>query len=91
MRATLNEQPARRRWVLHALHYIPERRSKDIDIIADVIPLYNISFSIRVGKKTVRSVTCVPAGAALPFEQMEGRVSFVLPVLNGHQMVEIAF
>ena len=33
---------------MHLLHYIPERRSQDIDIIEDVIPLYDVKVSIKV-------------------------------------------
>ena len=39
----INEQAAQKRQVLHLLHYIPIRRSREIDIIEDVIPLYDIS------------------------------------------------
>ena len=45
----LNEQPARNRLVLHLLHYIPIRRSQQIDIIEDVIPVYDVPVSICAG------------------------------------------
>ena len=88
--ATINEQVGENRWVVHLLHYIPERRSQEIDIIEDVIPLYDLEVSVRVGQP-VKAVTCVPELVALPFERKDGRLSFVLPRLQGHQMVEIAF
>ncbi|MEM2513957.1 MAG: beta-galactosidase trimerization domain-containing protein, partial [Candidatus Bathyarchaeia archaeon] len=56
---TLNEQTAENRWVLHLLHYIPERRGQDFDIIEDVIPLFNLRISVRIPKR-VEEVTCVP-------------------------------
>jgi hypothetical protein len=87
----LNEQQAHKRLVLHALHYIPERRGVDFDIIEDVIPLYNVAFTVQVGRRKATSVACVPAGAALPFEQKGNTVTFTLPALHGHQMVEIKF
>ncbi|MEM2961326.1 MAG: beta-galactosidase trimerization domain-containing protein, partial [Candidatus Bathyarchaeia archaeon] len=56
---TLNEQNAENRWVLHLLHYIPECRGQDFDIIEDVIPLFNLRISVRVSKR-VEEVIRVP-------------------------------
>ncbi len=39
--STLNEQENENRYVLHLLHYIPERRCQRIDVIEDVIPPQN--------------------------------------------------
>ena len=86
--ATLNTQPAEGRQVLHLLHYVPERRGQDFDVIEDVIPIYELGVSLRASRK-VKGVTCVPEGVSLPFEQDGGRVTFTLPKLVGHQMVEI--
>ena len=44
----------------------------------------------RTGKK-VRSVVLAPSGEGLKFLQKGGRVSFTVPELTGHQMVEIAY
>ena len=83
----LNEQPGEKRWVLHLLHYVPERRGADFDIIEDVIPLFELKASVRVGP--VQTVRCVPEGETLPFTCRDGRVEFVLPKLDGHQMIEL--
>ncbi|CAM3375297.1 alpha-amylase family protein [Marinicrinis lubricantis] len=90
MIATVNEQTEQHRWVVHLLHYIPERRSEEIDVIEDVIPLYDTKVSIAVSKP-VRSVSCVPEGTELPFESRDGRVEFVVPKVNGHQMICIQY
>jgi hypothetical protein len=78
------------RRILHALHYIPERRGQDFDVIEDVIPLYNVPFSVRADRP-VQRVTCVPEGQALDFRQEGGRVAFTLPELVGHQMIALEF
>jgi hypothetical protein len=95
MLVTLNEQaaagtPAGKRQVLHLLHYIPERRGLRFDIIEDVIPLFNIPVSVKV-PAAVQSVVCVPQQEALDFRQQDGRVEFVVPSLEGHQMVVLHF
>ena len=86
MQVTVNEQADENRWVVHLLHYIPERRSQHIDIIEDVLPLYGVRLSVKV-PQGVQSVECVPQREALAFEHKNDRVEFVLPELVGHQMV----
>ncbi len=89
LEVTYNGQTARGRRVLYLLHYIPIRRSK-IDIIEDVIPIYNIPLSIRADK-TIHSVRLAPSGQAIDFQSVEGRVNFTVPVVNGHQMIELNY
>ena len=87
LQVTVNQQPDENRWIVHLLHYIPERRSQEIDIIEDVIPLYNVKVSIRLPR--IKSVMCVPEQEPLPYQQKDGRVGFVLPRLVGHQMIAL--
>ncbi len=87
---TLNEQPRERRWVLHALHYIPERRGQAFDVLEDVVPLRDVRVSVR-SERAPRSVRLVPQGVALEHAHREGRVEFRIPEIAGHQMVELAF
>jgi hypothetical protein len=87
---SVNAQDRHNRWMVHLLHYIPERRGVDFDVIEDVIPLYDVAVSVRV-PKPVRSVVTAPQGAALDFRQEGDRVAFTLPKLDGHQMIELNF
>jgi hypothetical protein len=86
LRATVNAQPGEKRWVVHLLHYIPERRGQDFDVIEDVIPLYDLEVSLKT-RQSVQGVTCVPQQEKLSFQQQGGRVKFVLPQLIGYQIV----
>lgn len=88
--ASINEQPSENRWVVHLLHYIPEPRGQDFDILEDVIPLHDVKVSVRA-PKAVKTVTAVPQGRPLKFSGAGGRTEFVLPRLEGHQMIEIRF
>jgi hypothetical protein len=90
LQVTVNEQAADKRWVVHLLHYIPERRSQTIDIIEDVIPLDDIDISVRV-PGTVTGVVCVPEATSLTYRQVGDRVEFTLPRLVGHQMITLGF
>ncbi len=88
--AALNEQRAQRRQVLHLLHYVPERRGDEFDIVEDVLPLHELRVSIRT-PQAPKSVQLVPEGQPIPFETKGGRTEFVLPKLVGHQMLALAF
>jgi hypothetical protein len=90
LRVTVNEQPAERRWVVHLLHYVPERRGVDFDVIEDVISLFDVKVSVKAPQE-VKGVALVPSGDVLPFETVNGRVEFAVPRLDGHQMVEVSF
>jgi hypothetical protein len=84
----LNEQAAQNRNVLHLLHYIPERRGVQFDVIEDVIPLYDVPLSVRMGK-ALRSVVVAQTGENLPFAVAGDRVEFRVPRVHGHAMIEL--
>jgi Hypothetical glycosyl hydrolase 6 len=86
LRVTLTEQEGR--LVLHLLHYIPERRGRELDTIEDVLPLHDLGLSVRV-PGAVRGVTSEPGGAELAWEERDGRVEVRLPRLDGHGLVAI--
>jgi hypothetical protein len=88
--ATVNEQREEDRWVVHLLHYIPERRGSDLDTIEDVIPVRDLSLSV-LASRPVRQVRTVPEGDRLPHATEAGRTTFTLPVLRGHEMIELQF
>ena len=87
--ATLNHQPREKRRVLHLLHYIPERRGQKFDTIEDVLPLFDVTVSVKV-PGYVESVRLVPEGKPLPFTTGDGRAEFTVPRLDGHAVIEIA-
>lgn len=90
LEVTLNDQPNEKRRIVHLMHYIPERRSTTMDVIEDVIPLFDIELSIAVPARP-QAVELVPGGDSIPFTFEAGRVTFTLPRLHGHQMVSINF
>jgi hypothetical protein len=90
LQATVNEQSGENRYVAHLLHYIPERRGQDFDVIEDVIPVYDISVSLNLPNR-VKSAKLVPAGEAIDMQRRSGRVEFTLSELRGHQMIELTY
>jgi hypothetical protein len=75
-----------RRTIVHLLNYAPERRAKDIDIVEDIVPLYNVPVSLRMDRRP-KFVSLAPTGEALSFTVHGNRVEVVLPKLPGHAMV----
>lgn len=90
LNVALNEQAAEKRYVLHLLHYIPERRAKDFDTIEDVIPVYDINLSLNLPKK-IKQIKSVPTGETLEFRNKAGRTHVKLAKLLGHQMLELSY
>ena len=88
--ATVNEQPEKNRYVVHLLHYVPERRGTAFDVLEDVLPVFNLEIDLAVPRRVSR-VSAVPQGRAISFRQRNGRVIFTLPELLGHQMIEVGF
>lgn len=82
----LNYQPEHNRYVLHILHYIPERRFSAVDVVQDIIPLYDIALSLRLPKKPLR-VYCAPENEELECEWTDECAQLVVPEVRGHQMI----
>lgn len=75
-------------FILHVLHYIPQRKCRNLDIIEEVIPLYNKNFRILTDR-SVKRVCLVPQETELHFSCDGKYVEFTIPEVNGHEMVLI--
>ena len=87
--AALAKQSKQNRFILHLLHYIPERRGAAFDVIEDIIPLYDLKVSL-IAEGQVNHVSLVPQDEELFFIQEHNMVHFVLPNLTGYQVIEVA-
>jgi hypothetical protein len=90
LQVTLTEQAIPGRWILHLLHFIPERRSDALEVIEDVIPLFKIKVEVRA-PRPVSAVTLVPEEAPLDFRTEEFYTVFELERIDGHSMVSLTF
>lgn len=88
--ATLHEQAAHNRWVVHLLYYVPERRAREMDIIEDRPLLHDLGLRLTVARRAMR-VALAPQGTNLPFTQHGDTLQFRVPRVNGYQLVEIGF
>lgn len=84
----LNEQTEEKRYVLHALHYIPVRKSAELDVIEDVIDLYNVNVTLHL-PHTIQTARQVPEGVPLDFRQKGEAVQLTIPRIHGHSMAAL--
>lgn len=82
----LQELSESKRTVVHILHYIPERRCKSIDIIEDVIPIYNVNLKVRRNNPPTRCYLA-PEMKDIDFVYNNGYVEFTVKEVNGYQIV----
>ena len=88
LQLTVSQQSSQGRWILHLLHFIPERRSEELDVIDDVIPLHKVKVLVKV-PRPVREAVTVPAGTPLAFSMEGSYVSFEVERIDGHAMVSL--
>lgn len=84
---SLMRQPgADNRYVLHIVHAVPQQRGANIDIVEDVLPLYNVKVGVRMDRPA-SSVQVVPSGQSLDSQTADGVTWVTLPEVRGHQVV----
>lgn len=83
---TLMNQAGESRYVCHLLYATPVRRGTGVEIIEDIVPLYNIALTLRTDKP-IKRVYLAPTGEELPFVAENGSVTLTVPTIDCHQMV----
>jgi hypothetical protein len=87
---TLTQQNDRSRFVNHLLYASPVKRGDNIEIIEDIIPLYNVSVSVNLKYKAKR-VYIAPQMKEIEFRQEGNSISYTVPEVECHQMVVIEY
>ena len=86
-RASLMRQTHNNHLVLHLLYASPIMRG-EIEVIEDIVPLYDINVSLRMDQSP-NKVTCVPEDRSIDFKYESGRLTFMVDKLEMHKMIEI--
>ncbi|MBQ6998953.1 MAG: beta-galactosidase trimerization domain-containing protein [Clostridia bacterium] len=76
------------RRIVHLLYAAPVKRGNGVQVIEDVLPVYNTTVKLKVNKK-IKRVALVPDGAELPFEQNGDYITFTVPEFTCHQLVSV--
>jgi hypothetical protein len=99
-RASLMHQLDESRHILHLLYAVPVKRGADesiyasgvqaVEVIEDLVPLHNIECSVRM-PQVIKGVRLAPSGENIEYSTQDGVVTFTVPKLLCHQMVELAY
>jgi len=81
---TVTAQTSRK--IVHVLHYTPERRAPNQDIVEDVIPLVNLKLALRLGARP-KQVYLAPQRQSLDIDFRDGYAHTIVPFVEGHQMI----
>jgi len=74
--------------IVHLLHYVPQRRGKNLDVVEDVLPLHDVTLAVR-SNRLPSAVNLVPQCRALEWTYADGYVRFTLQRIDGYQIVQI--
>lgn len=83
---TLQEQKAEKRFINHLLYASPVKRGEKIEVIEDILPVYNVQVSIKT-EQSIKRVYLAPQMDDIEYTQEKGSVSYTVPVLECHQMI----
>ena len=84
---TLNTQNTHNRDVLHMLYALPVKRGSGVEIIEDILPVYNTEFEIKTSP--VKSVVLVPQNESIPYTYENGILKFTVKEFECSQIALI--
>lgn len=87
---TLTEQKKESRYVNHLLYASPVKRGNGIEVIEDILPVYEVKVSVKV-PHTVRKVYLAPQMEEITFKREGDTVSYMVPKMECHQMVVLQY
>jgi hypothetical protein len=74
--------------LVHVLHYIHQRRGQGLDVIEDVLPLHDVTLSVRAARRP-ESVLLLPDEQPVEWEWQDGYVRLTLPRVDGYAVVRL--
>ncbi len=75
----------------HLLYGVPVKRGNGVEVIEDLLPVYDVQVSVQVGEKKVKRVFLAPDKEEIPFTQTGAVISYTIPKLINHQLVILEF
>lgn len=87
---TLARQKEQQRFINHLLYASPVKRGDSIEVIEDILPLYDVNVTVRIPYK-VKKVYLAPQMQEIAFDQDGEQVSYTISRLECHQMVVLDY
>ena len=85
--ATVTYQKDQDRYIHHLLYAAPVKRGNGVEVIEDIVPLYDINVAVNVPSKNISKVYLVPQMEELTFETKGDLLLYTVPKLECHQMI----
>ena len=74
------------RYVCHMLYASPVKRGNGIEVIEDIVPVYDTEITVKTDRK-INRVYLAPQQEEIPFEYKDGSVSVKIRRFECHQML----
>lgn len=87
---TLMDQSGDSRLVCHTLYAVPVKRGSGIEVIEDIVPVFDTKVKIRTDKP-IKKVYLAPSKEEIPFTQENGTVSFTVPKIECAQITVLDY
>lgn len=87
---TVLDQEQENRRIVHVLHYVPVKKCKNLEIVDDIIPLYNLKITMTE-EREVEKIYTIPDKQEVPFVQDGKKLEFTLKEIKGHQMTAVCY
>jgi len=88
--ATLMKQPQFNRYINHLLYASPVKRGSGIEVIEDLIPLYNIDVELIISEK-INKAYDAKTKEEIKFTQDGGKIKFTIDKLDCHKAVVLEY
>lgn len=87
---TIQHQESENRFINHLLYASPVKRGDGVEVIEDIIPLYNIKVNLKTSK-AIKRVYLAPEMTDIAYNQEGDQLTYSLPQLDCHQMVVLEY
>jgi hypothetical protein len=74
--------------LVHVLHYVHQRRGQSLDVIEDVLPLHDVTLSVRAVRQP-EAVLLLPDAQPVEWQWEDGYVRLTLPRVDGYAVVRL--
>ncbi len=87
---TLMHQKEKKRYIHHLLYACPVKRGKNVEVIEDLLPIYNTECQIKL-PVTAKKVYLAPSMQAIDFTQEKDTICYAVEKFSCHEMVVVDY
>ena len=88
--ATVMHQRDERRFVNHLIYASPVKRGTGVEVVEDIVPVYNVEVSLKLGVEPTR-VYLAPSDVDIEYDFTDGVLTYTVDKIDCHRMVVIEY